>query len=159
MASFKNWQYILMFWSSEDFHIIPFVSDYREKQMLYNVNTMFRILKDTAECPNDDKHIKQLERERLARMPSMNYSEIFHTILSLYDIVPFIAIGQKEMARALIGVTNCLLCFLNRDLLDCIPYTVICVLPLWPVPLQKDLLNMICFSLLPMILGQLNVLL
>ncbi|XP_075261500.1 protein unc-79 homolog isoform X3 [Convolutriloba macropyga] len=119
----------------------------------YLSQTFVTILKDTAECPNDDKHIKQLERERLARMPSMNYSEIFHTILSLYDIVPFIAIGQKEMARALIGVTNCLLCFLNRDLLDCIPYTVICVLPLWPVPLQKDLLNMICFSLLPMILG------
>ena len=86
-------------------------------------------------------------------MPTLNYSEIFHTILSLYDIVPFVGPGQKEMARAVIGLTNGLICFLNRDLLDCIPYTVACVMPMWPIPLQKDLLNMICFTLLPMILG------
>ena len=103
--------------------------------------------------PNDDHWIKQRERERLAKMPTMNYSETFHVVLSLYDIVPLVQQGQYELGQAVIAVTNSLLCFLNRDLLDCLPYTIACVVPLWPLNLQSDLINMISFSLLPMTLG------
>ena len=69
----------------------------------------------------------------------------------IYVDIFFAALGE-----AILNLLGCLVPFLEYDLLDTLPYSVSVALATFPTPLHREIIDLLCTTLMPVTLGKYN---
>ncbi|XP_033647940.1 protein unc-79 homolog [Asterias rubens] len=121
----------------------------------YFIHTLRSILK---EAPADLTDCKQSARRRLnprlPHYPSLDYLCLYETLDSLIEIVPNVQYGQSDLGQAIQQLFGCILWFLEPEIVDTIPHTVASTLAIFPMALQKETVDLLCTTLLPICLSE-----
>jgi len=91
---------------------------------------------------------------RISKYPTLNYSSLYHSLINLIDVVPLIQTGDIALAQSIIHALACLAPFLPYELLDALPYTFATTLTIFPFDVHKEILDMLCNTLLPINMGK-----
>ncbi len=91
---------------------------------------------------------------RISKYPTLNYSSLYHSLINLIDVVPLIQTGDVALAQSIIHALACLAPFLPYELLDALPYTFATSLTIFPIDVHKEILDMLCNTLLPINMGK-----
>ncbi|KAJ9597430.1 hypothetical protein L9F63_011724, partial [Diploptera punctata] len=112
-------------------------------QMLLNV------LRDVPSSPIE--MLKSLEKDsvRLGLYPNLDYKGLYNAIVQLTDVVPLIQYGLNAFGQAILQCLGCLLPFLDRDMIDTLPYLTASLMAVFPSSLHQDIVNSLCFYILP----------
>ncbi|KAK6182809.1 hypothetical protein SNE40_010404 [Patella caerulea] len=119
----------------------------------YFSQTLLSVLKDVPSIPVESYGPRQRDSVRLSVFPNLDYTGLYHAVMNIIDLVSVIQIGQLAFGEAVLNVLGCLVPFLEHDLLDLLPYTVASTLAVFPSTVHKDIIDLMCCSLLPMTLG------
>ncbi|ESO85360.1 hypothetical protein LOTGIDRAFT_154853 [Lottia gigantea] len=111
------------------------------------------VLKDVPNIPSESYGPRQRDSVRLSVFPNLDYSGLYHAVINIIDLVSTIQIGQHAFGEAVLNVLGCLVPFLEHELLDTLPYTVAATFAVFPSTIHKDIIDLLCSSLLPMTLG------
>ncbi|VDP12510.1 unnamed protein product, partial [Soboliphyme baturini] len=106
------------------------------------------------------------EASRAALFPNLNYAGLYHALINVIDIYPFITTGQIgpfvfhginyhviALGCAILNTVHCLYLFLETELAEQLPFTVASLLTFYPIELQPDILRLLCNILLPFVLA------
>jgi len=86
---------------------------------------------------------------RAQAFPPLSYATLYHSLLSLVEVVPAVQINQVAVGEALLKTFECLCPFLADDLLEPLPYTAALALTAFPKDLHKCIVDSLCHTLLP----------
>jgi hypothetical protein len=86
---------------------------------------------------------------RIKVFPALSYATLYHSLLSLIEVIPAVQINQVAVGESLLKTFECLCPFLADDLLESLPYTVALALTSFPKDLHKCIVDSLCSTLLP----------
>uniref|UniRef100_A0A915IG05 Uncharacterized protein n=1 Tax=Romanomermis culicivorax TaxID=13658 RepID=A0A915IG05_ROMCU len=112
----------------------------------YFQQTLLGLLKDVQNVSIDAFVSIKGEQSRSTLFPNLNYSGLYHAVNNIIDVYPQI---QSALGSAILNTIQCLYLFLERDLVDQLPYNVACLLSGFPPDLHGDILKLLCNVLLP----------
>ena len=92
---------------------------------------------------------RERDTERLALFPSLDYKGLYTTLLQFLDIVDLLPNGLYDFGKALLVTLCSLVPFLERELIDTLPYVVASTLISFPDSLVEEVVDCICYNLLP----------
>jgi len=93
---------------------------------------------------------KENDPERMALYPSLDYKGLYSTMLNFIDLVQYIPPqGLFEFGRAFLNTLCSLVPFLERELIDTLPYMCCSMLTALPASLSQDIIQVICWHLIP----------
>ncbi len=122
----------------------------------YFSTTLLGVLKDVPGQPLIMMKSRENDAERLALFPSLDYKGLYSTLLNFLDIVSLIPNGLYDFGKAFITTLCSLVPFLERELIDTLPYLVSSTLSTFPVSLVEDVLDVLCWHLLPFTVSNMN---
>lgn len=128
-----------------------------------------RFLKDVQHPSQDTFRYQNAAAQRATLFPNLNYSGLYYALNNLIDVFhvvtsgqigssslsslpPFVLINKKPLSalgHALLATLKCLYLFLERELIDQLPYNISCLLCVFPKELHQDLMYLLCEVLLP----------
>ncbi|XP_041469783.1 protein unc-79 homolog [Lytechinus variegatus] len=91
---------------------------------------------------------------RIPHYPSLDYLGLYETLVGLVDIVPLVQYGQFAFGQAILQLFGCILWFLEPETIDTIPHTVASTLAVFQSSLQKETVDLLCTTLLPICLTE-----
>ena len=111
--------------------------------------TLLNVLKDVPGQPFVMMKSKENDPERMALYPSLDYKGLYSTLINFYDLIPKIAQGLFDFGKAFLNTLCSLVPFLERELIDTLPYNVCAMLTILPASLSQDIINVVCWHLIP----------
>lgn len=116
----------------------------------------FRDFKDIENIPIY-AHEKQDRLQLIRTLPNFDYSGLYATLSQLVDILPLIpqsSNGIDQLGSNLLMLFKCLVPFLDQSNMETMPYLVTTLFMSMPQSLHKDILDTLCFNLLPFTIDQ-----
>lgn len=115
----------------------------------YFSSVLVGVLKDVQSIPLDMLCSEEQDAARIAMFPSLDYEGLFNVLVQILDILPNVVSGMQALGQTLLHTLCCLIPFLEHELMDTLPYVVSTSMAVLPPTLHKDLLDMLCYNLLP----------
>lgn len=85
----------------------------------------------------------------MSAYPNLEYGNLYNALTMLIDVAPLIAYGQIEFGKALLHCLCCILPFLDKDLIDNLPYLTSSTISVLAPGLHQDIVNALCYYVLP----------
>ena len=89
--------------------------------------------------------------------PNLEYGNLYNALTMLIDVAPNLAHGQVEFGKALLQCLCCILPFLDRDLIDNLPYLTSSTISVLPEAVYQDVVNALCYYVLPFTISKLQL--
>ncbi|KAL5284179.1 UNC79 family protein [Megaselia abdita] len=115
----------------------------------YFSQTLLTVLKDVPTSPHQLIRDTTLDSSRMSAYPNLEYGNLYNALTMLIDVAPLIAYGQSEFGKALLHCLCCILPFLDKDLIDNLPYLTSSTISVLPSGLHQDIVNALCYYVLP----------
>lgn len=130
------------------------------------------VLKDVPNSPHQMIKDPSQDHVRMSAYPNLEYGNLYNALAMLLDVAPNIQFGLNGnsyqnnqfyrifhnftlvstfsvFGKAVLQCLGCILPFLEKDLIDNIPYLVASSISVLPVSLHQDIINSLCFYILP----------
>lgn len=109
----------------------------------------------------------EMDQVRMSSYPNLEYQNLYNAIAMLIDVTPNIQYGIQSkkinviktqliklyfitvFGKAILQCLGCILPFLDRDLIDNLPYMCASTISVLPPSLHQDIINYLCFYILP----------
>ena len=115
----------------------------------YFNTTLLGVLKDVPGHPIVMMRNRDNDVERMALFPNLDYKGLYSTLIQLLDLFPLIQSNHYDFGRSFLNVVCGLVPFLERELVDTLPYIVASSLTVFPVSLHEEVIDVLCWNLLP----------
>lgn len=93
---------------------------------------------------------KENDPERMALYPSLDYKGLYSTLLNFIDLVQYIPPhGLFDFGKAFLNTLCAMVPFLERELIDTLPYMCCAMITALPLSLSQDVVDVICWRLIP----------
>ncbi|XP_070493923.1 protein unc-79 homolog isoform X3 [Chironomus tepperi] len=115
----------------------------------YFSQTLLTVLKDVRNSPLVMIKDPEMDQTRMASYPNLEYSNLYNAICMLIDVTPNIQYGISLFGKAILQVMGCILPFLDRDVIDNLPYLCASLFSVLPHLLYQDIINYLCYYILP----------
>ncbi|XP_011871476.1 PREDICTED: protein unc-79 homolog [Vollenhovia emeryi] len=115
----------------------------------YFSQTLLCLLKESSVSPFDMIKSQELDGERMALFPNLDYKQLYNALTQMIDVAPLIHIGLPAFGKALLQCLACMLLFLDHDLIDNLSYLTASTISILPVELHEEIVNYLCFYILP----------
>ncbi|KYN09887.1 Protein unc-79 like protein [Trachymyrmex cornetzi] len=115
----------------------------------YFSQTLLCLLKESSVSPFDMIKSQQLDGERMALFPNLDYKQLYNALTQMIDVTPLIHVGLPAFGKALLQCLACMLLFLDHDLIDNLSYLTASTISVLPVELHEEIVNYLCFYILP----------
>uniref|UniRef100_A0A0P4WEN1 Protein unc-79 homolog n=3 Tax=Scylla olivacea TaxID=85551 RepID=A0A0P4WEN1_SCYOL len=119
----------------------------------YFSQTLLGLLRDIQARPLDMLHHRAQDSERLALFPNLDYLGLHQALVALVDVMPLIQSGTQGFGQALLNTLACLVVFLERQVIDTLPYLIASMMTAVPEPLHQQLITTLCYYILPVTVG------
>ncbi|XP_067614407.1 protein unc-79 homolog isoform X4 [Eurosta solidaginis] len=115
----------------------------------YFSQTLLTVLKDVRTSPHELIRDPTEDPTRMSAYPNLEYGNLYNALTMLIDVAPCIQYGQIVFGKALLQCLCCILPFLDKDLIDNLPYLVSSTMSVLPPALHQDIVNALCYYILP----------
>ncbi|XP_059218143.1 protein unc-79 homolog isoform X9 [Stomoxys calcitrans] len=115
----------------------------------YFSQTLLTVLKDVRTSPHDLIRNPSEDPTRMSAYPTLEYGNLYNALTMLIDVAPCIQYGQIVFGKALLQCLCCILPFLDKDLIDNLPYLASSTISVLPPALHQDIVNALCYYILP----------
>ncbi|XP_042883659.1 protein unc-79 homolog isoform X4 [Penaeus japonicus] len=119
----------------------------------YFSQTLLGVLREIQERPVDMLRCRDQDAIRLALFPNLDYAGLHQSIVALVDIMPLIQYGTQAFGQAMLNTLACLVLFLERKVIDTMPYLVASMMTSIPESLHQQLITILCYHILPVTVG------
>jgi hypothetical protein len=107
------------------------------------------------------------DQQRMSSYPNLEYQNLYNALAMLIDVTPNIQYGIQSrnfpikntvishthffsvFGKAILQCLGCILPFLDKDLIDNLPYLTASTISVLPPPLHQDIINCLCYYVLP----------
>lgn len=89
------------------------------------------------------------DQHRMSAYPNLEYGNLFNVLAMLLDVAPNIQYGVGAFGKAVLQCLGCILPFLEKDLIDNLPYLTASSISVLPPVLHQDVINYLCYFILP----------
>ncbi|XP_037956514.1 protein unc-79 homolog isoform X2 [Teleopsis dalmanni] len=115
----------------------------------YFSQTLLTVLKDVRTSPHELIRNPMEDPTRMSAYPNLEYGNLYNALTMLIDVAPCIQYGQIVFGKALLQCLCCILPFLDKDLIDNLPYLVSSTISVLPPALHQEIVNALCYYVLP----------
>ncbi|XP_055629586.1 protein unc-79 homolog isoform X2 [Toxorhynchites rutilus septentrionalis] len=115
----------------------------------YFSQTLLTVLKDVPCSPLEMIKDPTLDQARMSSYPNLEYQNLYNALTMLLDVASSIQSGLTTFGKALLQCFGCILPFLDRDLIDNLPYLAASSISVLPPSLHQDIINYLCYYILP----------
>ncbi|XP_059622044.1 protein unc-79 homolog [Phlebotomus argentipes] len=115
----------------------------------YFSQTLLTLLKDVPSSPYQMIKDPSQDQARMSAYPNLEYGNLYNAINMLLDVASNIQYGLVMFGKAVLQCLSCILPFLDRDLIDNLPYLTASCISVLPPSLHQDVINSLCFYILP----------
>ncbi|KAG9510802.1 Protein unc-79-like protein [Fragariocoptes setiger] len=115
---------------------------------------VLRDFKDFKDIQNIPLHARDKDKSKLASLPNFDYVGLYNAVVNLLDVMPIIQTDLEILGEQLLHLLACLVPFLEHSYMETIPYLLASALVSFPVSLHKELLDTLCYNLLPFTIDQ-----
>ncbi|GAB0098713.1 protein unc-79 homolog [Sergentomyia squamirostris] len=115
----------------------------------YFSQTLLTLLKDVPSSPYQMIKDPSQDQARMSAYPNLEYGNLYNAINMLLDVASNIQYGLVMFGKAVLQCLGCILPFLDRDLIDNLPYLTASCISVLPPSLHQDIINSLCFYILP----------
>ncbi|KAM7364575.1 UNC-79 domain-containing protein isoform 2-T2 [Cochliomyia hominivorax] len=115
----------------------------------YFSQTLLTVLKDVRTSPHELIRDPSEDQTRMSAYPNLEYGNLYNALTMLIDVAPCIQYGQIVFGKALLQCLCCILPFLDKDLIDNLPYLASSTISVLPPALHQDIVNALCYYILP----------
>ncbi|XP_038110172.1 protein unc-79 homolog isoform X9 [Culex quinquefasciatus] len=115
----------------------------------YFSQTLLTVLKDVPCSPLEIIKDPSLDQVRMASYPNLEYQNLYNALTMLLDVASNIQNGLSLFGKALLQCLGCILPFLDKDLIDNLPYLTASSISVLPASLHQDIINYLCYYILP----------
>ncbi|RWS30132.1 protein unc-79-like protein [Leptotrombidium deliense] len=115
----------------------------------YFSQTLLSVLKDVPSLPLEVICSPEKDHWRCSTFPSLDYNGLYNVLVQLLECLPQIQGGVTIAGSSLLHTISCLVPFLEHEYMDTLPYLVASAMAILPNTLHKDLLDILCYNLLP----------
>ncbi|KAL9890663.1 UNC-79 domain-containing protein isoform 4-T4 [Glossina fuscipes fuscipes] len=122
----------------------------------YFSQTLLTVLKDVRTSPHDLIRDPSEDPTRMSAYPNLEYGNLYNALTILIDVAPCIQYGQIVFGKALLQCLCCILPFLDKDLIDNLPYLASSTISVLPPALYQDIVNALCYYILPFTITRKN---
>ncbi|XP_064117132.1 protein unc-79 homolog isoform X3 [Macrobrachium nipponense] len=122
----------------------------------YFSQTLLGVLREIQERPMDMLHQRSQDATRLALFPNLDYSGLHQSIVSLVDIMSLIQYGTLALGQSVLHTLACLIVFLERNVIDTLPYLVASMMTSIPESLHQQLITTLCYHIFPVTVGAIS---
>ncbi|XP_073838651.1 UNC-79 domain-containing protein isoform X11 [Musca autumnalis] len=122
----------------------------------YFSQTLLTVLKDVRTSPHDLIRNPSEDPTRMSAYPTLEYGNLYNALTMLIDVAPCIQYGQIVFGKALLQCLCCILPFLDKDLIDNLPYLASSTISVLPPALHQDIVNALCYYILPFTITRRN---
>ncbi|XP_074599916.1 UNC-79 domain-containing protein isoform X2 [Brevipalpus obovatus] len=110
---------------------------------------LLSVLKDVSSMSMEVIRAPEKDHQRTSTFPSLDYTGLYNSLVQLLEILPQLQTGIQTVGQTLLHTLSCLVPFLEHEYMDTLPYIVASSMAILPSALHKDLLDMLCYTLLP----------
>lgn len=89
------------------------------------------------------------DQTRMSSYPNLEYGNLYNAIAMLLDVASNIQYGLVAFGKAVLQCLGCILPFLDKDLIDNLPYLTASSISVLPPSLHQDIINSLCYYILP----------
>lgn len=107
------------------------------------------VLKDVPCSPLEMIKDPSLDQARMSSYPNLEYQNLYNALTMLLDVASNIQNGLNLFGKALLQCLGCILPFLDKDLIDNLPYLAASSISVLPYSLHQDIINYLCYYILP----------
>ncbi|XP_066975472.1 protein unc-79 homolog isoform X11 [Macrobrachium rosenbergii] len=122
----------------------------------YFSQTLLGVLREIQERPMDMLHQRNQDVTRLALFPNLDYNGLHQSIVSLVDIMSLIQYGTLALGQSVLHTLACLIVFLERNVIDTLPYLVASMMTSIPESLHQQLITTLCYHIFPVTVGAIS---
>ncbi|XP_055716676.1 protein unc-79 homolog isoform X6 [Phlebotomus papatasi] len=115
----------------------------------YFSQTLLTLLKDVPSSPYQMIKDPTQDQARMSAYPNLEYGNLYNALNMLLDVASNIQYGLVMFGKAVLQCLGCILPFLDRDLIDNLPYLTASCISVLPPSLHQDIINSLCFYILP----------
>ncbi|XP_049279350.1 protein unc-79 homolog isoform X2 [Anopheles funestus] len=115
----------------------------------YFSQTLLTVLKDVPCSPLEMIKDPSLDQIRMSSYPNLEYQNLYNALTMLLDVASNIQSGLQLFGKAFLQCLGCILPFLDRDLIDNLPYLTASSISVLPSTLHQDIINYLCYYILP----------
>uniref|UniRef100_U5EPZ1 Protein unc-79 homolog n=1 Tax=Corethrella appendiculata TaxID=1370023 RepID=U5EPZ1_9DIPT len=115
----------------------------------YFSQTLLTVLKDVPCSPLEMIKDPNLDQARMSSYPNLEYQNLYNALGMLLDVAPNIQNGLIVFGKVVLQCLACILPFLDRDLIDNLPYLTASSISVLPPSLHQDIINYLCYYILP----------
>uniref|UniRef100_A0A182N8V5 Protein unc-79 homolog n=1 Tax=Anopheles dirus TaxID=7168 RepID=A0A182N8V5_9DIPT len=115
----------------------------------YFSQTLLTVLKDVPCSPLEMIKDPSLDQIRMSSYPNLEYQNLYNALTMLLDVASNIQSGLYLFGKAFLQCLGCILPFLDRDLIDNLPYLTASSISVLPPSLHQDIINYLCYYILP----------
>ncbi|XP_058465417.1 protein unc-79 homolog isoform X2 [Malaya genurostris] len=115
----------------------------------YFSQTLLTVLKDVPCSPLEMIKDPKQDRARMASYPNLEYQNLYNALAMLLDVASNIQNGLYLFGKAFLQSLGCILPFLDKDLIDNLPYLAASSMSVLPSSLHQDIINYLCYYILP----------
>ncbi|XP_050073343.1 protein unc-79 homolog isoform X4 [Anopheles maculipalpis] len=115
----------------------------------YFSQTLLTVLKDVPCSPLEMIKDPSLDQIRMSSYPNLEYQNLYNALTMLLDVASNIQSGLQLFGKAFLQCLGCILPFLDRDLIDNLPYLTASSISVLPSSLHQDIINYLCYYILP----------
>lgn len=131
------------------------------------------VLKDVPNSPLELLKNPEMDSVRMGLFPSLDYKGLYNCLIPLIEVAPLIQNGIHskfksqpysnyilntfflDFGEAILQCLGCLLPFLEHDFIDNLPYLTASSIAVLPSSLHQDIVNSLCFYILPFTISKL----
>ncbi|XP_050087901.1 protein unc-79 homolog isoform X2 [Anopheles aquasalis] len=115
----------------------------------YFSQTLLTVLKDVPCSPLEMIKDPSLDQMRMSSYPNLEYQNLYNALTMLLDAASNIQSGLHLFGKAFLQCLGCILPFLDRDLIDNLPYLTASTISVLPASLHQEIINYLCYYILP----------
>lgn len=115
----------------------------------YFSQTLLTVLKDVRDSPLTMMRDPSKDQTRMSSYPNLEYGNLYNAIAMLLDVASNIQYGLVAFGKAVLQCLGCILPFLDKDLIDNLPYLTASSISVLPPSLHQDIINSLCYYILP----------
>lgn len=97
------------------------------------------------------------DQQRMSSYPNLEYGNLFNVLAMLLDVAPNIQYGLLTFGKAVLQCLGFILPFLEKDLIDNLPYLTASSISVLPPALHQDIINYLCYYILPFTISEYNI--
>lgn len=94
------------------------------------------------------------DQARMSAYPNLEYGNLYNALNMLLDVAPNIQNGLVAFGKAVLQCLGCILPFLERDLIDNLPYLTASCISVLPPSMHQEIINTLCYYILPFTISE-----